>query len=290
LVGTPDYRLPPIWDLDSYGLAREQAEKLRHYQMLLEKDLAAQDTFDHHLINQMAEQVKALDYTNQALQEAQRRLLVEREEERKHLARELHDQVIQDLLSINYQLEELETEQAKSEFLKQELAGVRRGMRSLVEDLRQICGNLRPPTIDSLGVGAAIQSFAREWSERSGIAISVELDDNLGRMPEAIELSIFRILQESLTNVSKHTRASQVKVSLKHTSPRTLMISIHDNGRGLPEDFDLAALTARGHFGLIGISERVALLGGRLRLQNQIKGGLLLQVEIPHPRTSIDEI
>jgi signal transduction histidine kinase len=290
LVGTPEYRSPPIWDFDSYDLAREQAEKLRYYQMLLEKDLAAQDTFDHHLMDQLAQQVKALDYANQALQEAHRRLMSEREEERKHLARELHDQVIQDLLSINYQLEEIETEQAKSKLLKQDLADIRRGMRNLVEDLRQICGNLRPPTIDSLGVGAALQSFAREWSERSGIAIHVELDDNLGRMPETIELSIFRILQESLTNVSKHTRATQVEVSLKHTSPRTLMISILDNGRGLPEDFDLSTLTAQGHYGLVGISERVALLGGRLRLQNHAKGGLLLQVEIPHPRTAVREI
>jgi signal transduction histidine kinase len=290
LVGTPEYRTPPIWDFDSYDMAREQAEKLRYYQMLLEKDLAAQDTFDHHLMDQLAQQVKALDHANQALQDAHRRLLSEREEERKHLARELHDQVIQDLLGINYQLEEIETEHDIREYLKHELADVRLGMRSLVEDLRQICGNLRPPTIDSLGVGAALKSFAREWSERSGIAIDLELDDNLGRMPEVIELSIFRILQESLNNVSKHTLASHVKVSLKHTSPRTLMISIYDNGRGLPEDFDLATLAARGHYGLVGISERVAMLGGRLRLQNQATGGLLLQVEIPHPRTYADGI
>lgn len=290
LVGTQEYRTPPLWDFDSYDLAREQAEKMRYYQMLLEKDLAAQDALDHHLMDQLAQQVKALDYANQALQEAHRRLLSEREQERKHLARELHDQIIQDLLSINYQIEELETEQATSEYLKQELGEIRLAMRSLVEDLRQICGNLRPPTIDSLGVGAALKSFAQEWSERSGIAISVELDDNLGRMPEAIELSIFRILQESLTNVGKHTRATQVKVSLKHTSPRTLMISIQDNGRGLPDDFDLGSLSAHGHYGLVGINERVALLGGRLRLQNLADGGLLLQVEVTHPRTSMEEI
>jgi signal transduction histidine kinase len=288
LVGTPEYRAATIWGFDSYQIAREQAEKLRHYQMLLEKDLAAQDTFDQQLLDQLAQQVKALDQANQALQEAHRRLMSEREDERKHLARELHDQVIQDLLSLNYQLEEIETDRAQTERGKTELTHVRQGVRELVEDLRQICGNLRPPTIDSLGLGAALKSFTREWAERSGIQITLELDENLGRLPEALELSIFRIIQESLNNVSKHTLASEVSVSLQHTSPRTLMISISDNGIGLPENFELNSLSAQGHYGLVGISERVVLLGGRLRLQNQASGGLRLQVEIPHPRSVVD--
>lgn len=84
----------------------------------------------------------------------------------------------------------------------------------------------------------------------------------------------------------KHARASGVQVSLKHTSPRTLMISIADDGQGLADDFDLSALPAEGHYGLLGISERVALLGGRLKLQNQASGGLLIQAKIPHPRVA----
>jgi signal transduction histidine kinase len=75
-----------------------------------------------------------------------------------------------------------------------------------------------------------------------------------------------------------------VEIALKHTSPRTLMISIADNGQGLPKGFDLSASPTEGHYGLLGISERVALLGGRLKLQNQPNGGLLIQAEIPHPR------
>jgi signal transduction histidine kinase len=296
LVGTPEHPAATIWAFDSYDQTREQAEKLRHYQMLLEKDLAAQDTLNQQLIDQLAQQVEALDQANQALQEAHRRLMSEREDERKRLARELHDQVIQDLLSLNYQLEEIEAqqdltdpqqaraEQTQTASLREELPDVRQGIRELVEDLRQICGNLRPPTIDSLGLGAALQSFSRDWSERTGVDLSLELDERLGRLPEAIELSIFRIVQESLNNVGKHARASEVRVSLQPTSPRTLLVSICDNGSGLPEDFDLNSLYAEGHYGLVGISERVALLGGRLRLQNQSEGGLLLQVEIPHPR------
>jgi signal transduction histidine kinase len=158
----------------------------------------------------------------------------------------------------------------------------------LIEEVRRICGNLRPPTIDSLGLGAALQSYTQEWAERTGIAVTLDLDIKLGRLPEATELSIFRIVQESLNNVRKHAKASAVEISLNHTSPRLLMISIADNGIGIGEHFDLAALPARDHYGLMGIGERVALLGGRLKLQNRHYGGLLLQVEIPHPRVDMD--
>ena len=91
-------------------------------------------------------------------------------------------------------------------------------------------------------------------------------------------------MQEGLSNVLKHAQASAVQVRLGHTSPRTLMISIADNGQGLADGFDLSALSAEGHYGLLGISERVALLGGRLKMQNQASGGLLIQAEIQHPR------
>lgn len=288
LVGTTDRQqlTPIIWALDSYYRAREQAEKLGHHQTLLEQNLAAQDSLNRQLIDQLAEQVSALDRANLALQDAQRRLLTEREQERKALARELHDQVIQDLLSVNYQLEEIEVE-AEQSAQADELAEVRTSIRALVNDVRRICGNLRPPTIDSLGLGAALQSYVRDWSSRIGVAVALDLDAQLGRLPEAIELSIFRIIQEGLSNVRKHAHATAVQIRLNHTSPRTLMISIADNGCGLPNGFDLSALGGAGHYGLLGISERVALLEGRLYLQNQASGGLVLQVEIPHPRVDV---
>jgi signal transduction histidine kinase len=257
---------------------------LRHSQALLERDLAAQDTLKRQLIDQLAEQINALDSANAALQAAQRRLLTELENERKHLAREIHDQVIQDLLGVNYQLEEIGTDEAATSAVKDELVDIREGIRILVGDLRRICGDLRPPTIDSLGLGAAIQSYTRDWAERTGISLTLDLDSGLGRLPEAIELSIFRIVQEGLRNVRKHADAGAAQVCLRHTSPRALMVSIADDGQGLAPGFDLSKLSTEGHYGLLGISERVALLGGRLGLQNQASGGLLLQVEIPHPR------
>lgn len=288
MVGMSDRQqlTPAIWALDSYYRARQQAEKLHHQQQLLERDLAAQDSLNQQLIHQLATQVTALDRANLALQDAHRRLLTEREQERKHLAREIHDQVIQDLLTVNYRLEEVAEDGAADGNLSEEIADIRSSIRVLVDDLRRICGILRPPTIDSLGLGAALQSYARDWSERTGISVALDLPDHLGRLPEAIELSIFRIVQEGLSNVRKHAQAGTVRICLQHTSPRMLLVTISDDGRGLADNFDLGSLSAKGHYGLLGISERVALLGGRLKLQNQAGGGLRLEVEIPHPRVA----
>ena len=279
---------PTIWDFDSYDDFRKNTERLRFHQMLLEKNLAGEDSLNRQLTKQLADQVQILDQMNSALLEAQRRLLTEREEERKHLSRELHDQVIQDLLSINYELEGLELEQDISSELVNNLAEVRQGIRALVTSLRRICGTLRPLTIDSLGLGAALQSFVRDWSARWDIQVGLELDENLGRMPEATEMSIFRIIQEGLNNVRRHAQATRVKISLQHSTPRSLSITLRDNGKGMGEDFDLASMAANGHYGLQGISERVALLGGRFRLQGPPEGGLALLVEIPHPRVDVE--
>ena len=276
-----------LLDFDSYDRIREQAEKLHYHQMLLEKDLASQDALNRQLVEQLTEHVQALDWANQALQEAHRRLLSEREQERKHLARELHDQVIQDLLSINYQLEGIETEHKVPPTLVGELLDVRTGIRELVNDLRRICGDLRPPTIDSLGLGAALQSFTRDWSDHTRIEVRLDIDQQLGRLPEATELSIFRIVQEGLNNVWRHAKASSVHIKLEHTSPRMLMISIADDGVGISEELDINNLPESGHYGLLGISERVALLGGRFRVISQPENGSELLVEIPHPRVQV---
>ncbi len=286
MVGQPNQeRLTPIiWALDNYYAAREKADLVVEQANSLEQDLMMKDTLNQELLSTLATQVKALDQANAALQDAQRRLLTEREQERKYVARELHDQVIQDLLSTNYELETIEAHMQDTV----ELASIRHNIRGMVEDIRRICGNLRPPTIDSLGLSAAVQSFTNEWSRRTNIDISLRIE-KLGRLPEATELSIFRIIQESLSNIKRHAAATQVEILIEHTSPRTLMVTIADNGEGMTTDeFDLSQLSSKGHYGLLGISERVALLSGHLRLQNRADGGLMIQVQVPHPRVEAD--
>lgn len=228
--------------------------------------------------------VAALDRANAALRDAEQRLLIEREQERKALARELHDQVIQDLIGAKFALENLVTDGASH---PDELIEVHNSVGALIDVIRRICTDLRPPTIDSLGLGPALQSYINDWSVRAGITTQVEIDADLGRLPEIVELSIFRIVQEGLSNIWKHAGASEARICLQRISPTVVRISIADNGRGIAGEMSLAALAEQGHYGLVGISERVTLLGGFFKAQNQITGGFVLEAQIPVSATVI---
>ncbi|MGB7540363.1 MAG: ATP-binding cassette domain-containing protein [Anaerolineales bacterium] len=276
---------PIIWALESYHLAEQQTEELRRTQAMLQESLEAKNSLNRQLIARLQDQVKALNQLNLALQAAHLRLNTEREEERKALARELHDQVIQDLLSFNYRLEEAGTKLGSMN-QEAELAALREGIRRVIGDLRQLCSDLRPPTIDTHGLPAAISSFALEWAERNHIVLHLEIDPNLGRFPEGIELSVFRIVQEGLNNIRKHAAAKNAFLQVRRTPTASLLLLLSDDGQGSTKPLDLASLSAHKHFGLVGISERVALLGGSMQIETPRSGGLALQVEIPNPYPS----
>jgi signal transduction histidine kinase/ABC-type branched-subunit amino acid transport system ATPase component len=281
-----DQVTPLIWALESYHTAQQQAEELRHTQVALQESLEARTSLNQQLYEYLGNQVEALGQLTAALQATQRRLITEREDERKALARELHDQVIQDLLSFNYRLEEIE-DTNEPDTLHKDVASIRNGIRTVVSELRQICSDLRPPTIDHHGLSAAIDSLAHEWSERNNIQVQLEIDPALGRLPETIELSVFRIVQEGLSNIRKHSGANHVRLSMQRTPSASLLVRLEDDGYGLSAPANLASLTAKKHFGLVGISERVALLGGTMTMDSSRGNGLILQVEIPSPHPVI---
>ncbi len=273
---------PTIWALESFHKAQQQTDELFKKQAELHETLEASDLLNRQLIEKLSNQVKAMDRLNAALQETQRRLMTEREEERKALARELHDSVIQDMLGLNYHLEDVESVE-NSEQQRLELQAIRKTIRQVVSDLRQLCRHLRPPTIDNHGLSSAIPSLVQEWEERTGVTVKMEIDQSLGRLPELMELSIFRIIQEGLGNVAKHANASRVQVTMKQTSDGHLFIRFADDGKGIEILPDLANLSTQQHFGLVGISERVALLDGRMQMHSPADGGFVLQVELPNP-------
>lgn len=273
---------PVIWALESYHTANRQAEQLYLAQNMLQRSLDAQGSLNEQLVERMRRQVEALDQLNLALQATQRRLLTDREEERKRLARELHDGIIQDLLSINYQLAEVEADEPDAP-RKMELGALRESIRQAVVDLRQVCSDLRPPTIDSHGLATAIRSYTNEWADATGVTLALDLESTLGRLPEAIELSIFRMLQEALTNVRRHAEATAVRIGLHRTEAERVRLRIEDNGNGFAAPVDLASLSASRHFGLLGISERAALLGGTMSITSRPNGGTQLEIEIPTP-------
>jgi len=273
---------PLIWALESYHTAQQQAEELRRTQATLQESLQARNSLNRQLFEHLGHQVETLGQLTNALQATQRRLITEREDERKALARELHDQVIQDLLSFNYRLEEIENLGTSTD-LQNDVASIRHGIRNVVSELRQICSDLRPPTIDHHGLSAAIDSLAHEWAERSNIQIHLEIDPALGRLPETIELSVFRIVQEGLSNIRKHAGAAHVRLSMQRTPSASLLVRLEDDGLGMAIPADLASLSVKKHFGIVGISERVALLGGTMNIESSKGSGMILQVEIPSP-------
>ena len=279
---------PVIWAFENYHDAQQQTEELRRSQRELKQSLEEKDSLNRQLIQRLENQVEALDELNIALQEAGRRVMMEREAERKALARELHDQIIQDLLSYNYQLEEAES-RIKSEEQQQEISQIRNNIRQVVGSLRQVCSDLRPPTIDNHGLPAAIRSLVSKWSKQTNISVELNIDPGLGRLPEPIELSVFRIIQEGLRNVQKHAGASKVRLRLHRTSKASLRVYLADDGYGLDGPPDLAALAKQNHFGLVGISERVSLMEGSLNFGSPPEGGLELAIEIPSPYPSIQK-
>lgn len=284
--GNKEQVTPVIWAFEKYHSAQQQAEELRKAQLNLKQDLEAQDSLNRLLIEKLREQVEALDHLNLAIQDANRRLMTEREAERKSLARDLHDQVIQDLISYNYQLEGLENDIYQDDY-KQDILKIRYGIRQVISSLRQVCSDLRPPTLDSQGLDAAIHSLIHEWSEQTKLKVELQIDPELGRLPESIELSVFRIIQEGLSNVRKHANASQVKLILKRTPTASLFVYLSDNGQGSRRPINLSVFSKEKHYGLLGISERVALLGGDIKVNSPKTGGLELRIEIPSPYPSI---
>ena len=277
---------PLIWALESYHTAQQQAEELGRTQVMLQESLEARTSLNRQLFEHLGSQIEALGQLTTALQATQRRLITEREDERKALAREIHDQVIQDLLGFNYRLEEIENAEDSAASQK-DVASIRQGIRTVVSDLRQICSDLRPPTIDHHGLSAAIDSLAHDWAERSNIRVQLEIDPALGRLPETIELSVFRIVQEGLSNIRKHAGARHVRLSVQRTPSASLLLRLEDDGQGLSIPTDLASLSVNKHFGIVGISERVALLGGTMNIESSEGNGMILQVEIPSPHPVI---
>jgi signal transduction histidine kinase len=215
------------------------------------------------------------------VEEVHRRLLVAREEERADLARELHDGVIQDLVGLRYRLEALqeELEGARSDdlcrpvpkaaevattnerFVSKSIEEMHAQVGQLLDELRRLCSDLRPPALDQLGLAAALQALAREVTAR-GLPVEVHLEDF--SLPDGAAIGLYRICQEALSNALHHAGASCAIITLSRDGNEvTLMVA--DDGHG----FDPAAARRRaGRFGLLGMVERAEALGGHLAVES----------------------
>ncbi len=232
------------------------------------------------LVEELRLQLEKIESSHRVLEKMHQQLLLGREEERKRLARDLHDGPVQQLIAVRYQLSEC-LNQTENPQLHHILNGLRDEAGMLLHELRDLCSQLRPPLLDTFGLASAIRSHSEETSLRHGLHIQTHLsDDESRRLPEEIAAALFRIYQEALSNVLKHANATEVIVRL-HQTPSHVTLEVQDNGCGfvVPEPMDLSAGQER--FGLLGIRERVELLKGKFHLVSEPGKGTFLRVWVP---------
>jgi signal transduction histidine kinase len=237
------------------------------------------------------EQVQGARQRLQALSSQQ---LVAQEAERRMIARELHDEIGQILSGLMMQLGMARSQLPKSAKSAQTiLEGAEALIQEILERTRGIIAGLRPQVLDDLGLIPAVRRLVDEFQEDTGARVEIKTDHIPNRLPAPLEVTLFRIVQEGLTNVRKHAQAHQVSIGLAKEDGQ-VVLSVQDDGLGFEKqpaepraDGDMILeggwVIPEGHFGLLGIQERAAQLGGRLQVTSAPGQGTILRVEIPLP-------
>lgn len=211
------------------------------------------------------------------------RVILAQEEERARIARELHDETGQWLASLVLQITAL-LEKAGEPALREQLGQMLCSVTAAIEGVRRITRGLRPRALDETDLATALGSCAADFSRSHGIAVELETPGLAAgdRLPPGVEITVFRVVQEALTNVARHSGASEVSIVIDRGA-RGVRILVEDDGRG----FDPSAAGAAGDdsptgLGLRGLRERISILEGRLEIESG-PGGTTLYVTIPLP-------
>ncbi|MDX6466982.1 MAG: hypothetical protein QOI27_2022, partial [Gaiellaceae bacterium] len=202
-----------------------------------------------------------------------RRIVDAQEVERRRLARELHDETGQALSSILLGLKALE-DRVGDAAARQAVSDVRELVVSTLHDVRRLAVELRPKVLDDFGLVAALERLTETFGAQTGIGVRFQSGLPAGRLPADVETALYRIVQESLTNIVKHSRARNISIVLVR-KPGAVAAVIEDDGEG----FDPGSVRDGG-YGLAGMRERVGLLDGRLQIESS-GGGTTLVAEVP---------
>lgn len=231
------------------------------------------------LAHQTAERARAR--AEQKLRSLPRLILDAQEAERSRVARELHDSVNQILSSAKFRLESLAERIAETESdTFREVLKTKEILAHAISEVRRISHNLRPSELDDLGLAAAIRTLAGEFSERTAIQLRLDLPDMGAELPDEVELNIYRILQEALTNVERHAHAHHVDVAL-NLKCRRLRVTVRDDGTGFVPGRTSPASDGHSGVGLVDMRERAKNLGGRCEIHTELGHGTEVIVELP---------
>lgn len=192
--------------------------------------------------------------------ESGRRALRAQEAERRRIASGLHDEVGQVLTGVLLRVDDEETKEA---------------VRQALNEVRRIASELRPEMLEQLGLVSALTELSRRFAESSGIPVERRFAPELPALSDEAELAVYRVAQESLTNVARHAGATGVELALE-PGAGSVVLSVADDGRGMPE-----AVSSNGHGGLRGMRERALLVGGVLAIKPGRGGGVEVRLEVP---------
>jgi PAS domain S-box-containing protein len=227
------------------------------------------------------EQVRS---SRERLQALSRRLVEIQEGERRYIASELHDEVGQALTGLTLSLQLIEKKADDPQAVRAELAEMNRMLENVLEDLHRLAIDLRPASLDHLGLAAALRQHVAMVNQKFGLTAQFEMLGIQDRLPEEMEITFYRIVQEALNNVVRHARARHVDVIIEKRDENLILV-IEDDGVGFDPE---VILKKSGRLGLFGMQERVEMLGGKLIIESAQGKGTTLVVEVPYANAHSD--
>lgn len=210
------------------------------------------------------------------------RIIMAQEEERKRISREIHDGVAQSIANLVLRTEYAERMLAKKEYdhVQEEFRSLKSQARSGLEEVRRIIFNLRPMALDDLGLIPTLRKFVQDFEERTKIRTRFDFQGKEQRMQSALEIAVFRFVQEAFMNAFKHARASSIEMDMT-ISDGMMNIKICDDGIGFDMQEIQKKLSTGNHFGIIGMQERVEMLEGECKIQSAVGEGTIIYLNIP---------
>lgn len=229
--------------------------------------------------NQMTAELSRTDELRRERELLRRQLLEKvitaQEEERKRIARELHDSTSQNLTSLLVGLHMLETS-CPDERVQSQAHELHAAAAQTLDEVHSLAMQLRPRVLDDLGLAAALERLTAEWQARHKISVDLLIHLGKQRLPDEVETALYRIIQETLTNVARHAGARSVSVLIERRNGNVIAV-VEDDGAG----FEAAEVENERHLGMLGMRERAELLGGRLTIESTPGSGASVFVEIP---------